>query len=101
MAEEGEAALVVPGYEGERDSAGKRHGAGVATHGNGDVYRGAYRHGRRHGHGNTSSRCATTHIDTQRDTQRQRERETHTQRERVARSPTASRHDSMQLTGGS
>jgi hypothetical protein len=74
MAEEGEAALVVPGYEGERDSAGKRHGAGVATHGNGDVYRGAYRHGRRHGHGeyvfkvrDDTHRHTETHTETERD----------------------------------
>ena len=41
----------VPGYEGERDEKGKRHGQGVATHKNGDVYTGGYKHGLRHGKG--------------------------------------------------
>ena len=42
---------VTPGYEGARDDNGKRHGQGVATHKNGDVYTGSYVHGQRQGQG--------------------------------------------------
>ena len=47
----GDAEPAAPGYEGERDAAGRRHGSGVATHKNGDVYSGGYKVGLRHGSG--------------------------------------------------
>lgn len=36
-------------YEGERNEAGERHGAGRAVFPNGDIYQGQYEHGKRHG----------------------------------------------------
>ena len=36
-------------YEGERNEANERHGKGLATLPNGDVYDGYYANGKRHG----------------------------------------------------
>lgn len=36
-------------YEGDRNEAGERHGAGKAIFPNGDSYEGQYKHGSRHG----------------------------------------------------
>ncbi|KAG7331165.1 hypothetical protein KOW79_005134 [Hemibagrus wyckioides] len=38
-------------YEGERNEAGERHGAGRAVLPNGDIYQGMYEHGKRSGQG--------------------------------------------------
>ncbi|XP_075889837.1 radial spoke head 1 homolog isoform X1 [Nelusetta ayraudi] len=38
-------------YEGDRNEAGERHGAGKAIFPNGDSYEGQYKHGNRHGEG--------------------------------------------------
>ena len=42
---------VQEGYAGERNAAGKKHGKGVLTYGNGDKYDGEYKDGKRHGKG--------------------------------------------------
>lgn len=42
-------------YEGDRNEAGERHGAGKAIFPNGDSYEGQYKHGNRHGEVNSSS----------------------------------------------
>ena len=51
----GEEEPAVQSYEGERNSAGQRHGTGTATFANGDKYTGGYADGLRSGEGGYAS----------------------------------------------
>ena len=42
---------VLEGYDGERNSAGQRHGRGVYRYANGEVYEGDWKDDKRHGQG--------------------------------------------------